>query len=72
MLFTRLPSQLERAVEEQPESPSGHSNLGWAYAALGRKEEAIREGKTGRGAPPDCQGRLDGAVLALRCWRRSM
>jgi serine/threonine-protein kinase len=36
---------LERAVEEHPESPSDHSNLGWAYAGLGRQAEAIREGK---------------------------
>jgi serine/threonine-protein kinase len=37
--------ELERAVEEHPESPSDHSNLGWAYAGLGRKEEAIRGGR---------------------------
>ena len=36
---------LEKQVKEQPDNPEPHSNLGIAYAGLGRKEEAIREGK---------------------------
>ncbi len=36
---------LEEKVRERPKSPTVHSSLGIAYAGLGRKEEAIREGK---------------------------
>ena len=38
---------LEERVAEHPEDPRSHSALGIAYAGLGRKEEAIREGKLG-------------------------
>ena len=36
---------LEEKVRERPKSPAVHSSLSIAYAGLGRKEEAIREGK---------------------------
>jgi len=36
---------LEREVSVWPQDPRLHSSLGIAYAALGRKEEAIRKGK---------------------------
>jgi len=36
---------LEAKVQESPEDARIHSSLGIAYAGLGRKEEAIREGK---------------------------
>jgi len=36
---------LESKIQEQPEDERFHSSLGIAYAGLGRKEEAIREGK---------------------------
>jgi serine/threonine protein kinase/tetratricopeptide (TPR) repeat protein len=35
---------LEKTVSEHPEDPRYHSALGLAYAYLGRKDEAIREG----------------------------
>jgi len=36
---------LEKEVKEQPDDARMHSSLGIVYAALGRKEEAIQEGK---------------------------
>ena len=36
---------LEEALQEQSDDPRVHSSLGLVYAGLGRKEEAIREGK---------------------------
>ena len=36
---------LEAMVQKWPQDPRYHSSLGLAYAALGRKEEAIRQGK---------------------------
>lgn len=38
---------LERKVQEHPDDSRLHSALGIAYAGLGRKEDAIREGKRG-------------------------
>jgi serine/threonine protein kinase len=40
-------SILESKIEETPEDERLHSSLGIAYAGLGRKEDAIREGKLG-------------------------
>jgi serine/threonine protein kinase/tetratricopeptide (TPR) repeat protein len=40
-------SLLEAEVRKYPDDPRYHSSLGIAYAALGRKDEAIREGKKG-------------------------
>jgi len=40
-------SVLESKVQEQPEDGRYHSSLGIAYAGLGRKKDAIREGKLG-------------------------
>ncbi len=38
---------LESKIEESPENERFHSSLGIAYAGLGRKQEAIREGQLG-------------------------
>ncbi len=38
---------LEQKVKKLPEEHSVHSALGFAYAGLGRKDDAIREGKLG-------------------------
>ncbi|MFC1792625.1 protein kinase [Planctomycetota bacterium] len=38
-------SILETKIEQDPEQARFHSSLGIAYAGLGRKEDAIREGK---------------------------
>jgi len=40
-------SILETKIQQQPEDARFHSSLGIAYAGLGRKEDAIREGKLG-------------------------
>jgi tetratricopeptide (TPR) repeat protein len=40
-------SILESKIDERPEYERFHSALGIAYAGLGRKEDAIREGKLG-------------------------
>jgi len=40
-------SILESKIQERPEDERFHSSLGIAYAGLGRKEDAIREGKLG-------------------------
>jgi serine/threonine-protein kinase len=46
--YEKARSILEPKITEQPEDLRFHSSLGVAYAGLGLKEEAIREGKQGR------------------------
>lgn len=53
----------ERAAAESPLTGARHSLLGIVYAGLGRKEEAIREGR--RGAELLAQDALDGPILAI-------
>jgi TolB-like protein/cytochrome c-type biogenesis protein CcmH/NrfG len=36
---------IENLIEKSPEDPRYHSSLGMVYALLGRKEDAVREGK---------------------------
>ncbi|UCE21408.1 MAG: protein kinase, partial [Candidatus Aminicenantes bacterium] len=43
--FDSARALLEREAKERPEDPRVHSSLGIVYAALGKKDEAIREGK---------------------------
>ena len=38
---------LEKCVREHPDDARFHSSLGIAYAGMGRKQDAIREGKLG-------------------------
>jgi hypothetical protein len=38
---------LEELLSERPREAALHSSLGIAYAGLGRKEDAIREGRAG-------------------------
>ncbi len=53
---------LEEQVAEHPEDPRLHSALGFAYAGLGRKEEAIREGKLGVALMPPSRDAYRGIV----------
>ncbi len=52
---------LEKLVEESPNSPDGRRFLGWAYACLGRKTEAIREAEKAVDLLPVSKDALSGA-----------
>jgi serine/threonine-protein kinase len=56
---------LEREILTHPEDSRMHSSLGIAYAGLGRKEDAIREGKRGVDLMPVSKEFLRGAY---RLW----
>jgi serine/threonine protein kinase/TolB-like protein/predicted Zn-dependent protease len=47
-------------IRQQPEEAGYHSSLGIAYAGLGRKQDAIREGKTGVDLLPVSKDALGG------------
>ena len=59
----------ERVIQSNPQSAYisfYHSALGYAYAGLGRKEDAIREGEEGVRMMPISKDALDGAEL-VKC-----
>jgi TolB-like protein/Flp pilus assembly protein TadD len=56
---------LEQAVQENPLDPSRHVLLGQSYAGLGRKDDAIREGKRAVALRPESQDALDGVRMTL-------
>jgi TolB-like protein/Flp pilus assembly protein TadD len=56
---------LEEEVKKLPEDYRIHSSLGFVNAALGRKEEAIREGKQAMAMYPLSKDALGGAIFVL-------
>jgi Flp pilus assembly protein TadD len=56
---------LERAVEQTPLDASRHVLLGQSYAGLGRKDDAIREGKRAIELRPESQDAVDGIRMSL-------
>jgi TolB-like protein/Flp pilus assembly protein TadD len=65
--FDRARVIAEQLVRENPEDAARHGQLGFILAGLGRKEEAIREGKRAVGLLPESQDAFDGpeATAAL-------
>jgi tetratricopeptide (TPR) repeat protein len=53
----------EMAVRESPNSAIGHANLGWLYAFMGRKDDAIREGRRAVELKPESKDAVDGAIM---------
>jgi len=59
---TARPS-FEASVEEAPLSADRHANLGWLYAFMGRKNEAIHEGRRAVELKPESKDAVDGAIM---------
>jgi serine/threonine-protein kinase len=53
----------EASVKEAPASADRHAILGWLYAFMGRKEDAIREGQRGVELKPESKDAVDGAIM---------
>jgi TolB-like protein/class 3 adenylate cyclase/Tfp pilus assembly protein PilF len=54
----------EAQVQVAPESPERHANLGWCYAFMGRRTDAIREGERAVELKPESKDALDGALMS--------
>src|SRR5262249_15890801 len=54
---------LENAVKEAPSSAIRHANLGWLYAFMGRKDDAIREGRRAVELKPESKDAVDGVIV---------
>ncbi|MFN2507844.1 MAG: tetratricopeptide repeat protein [Chthoniobacterales bacterium] len=61
--FEAARSAFEKAVKEAPDSADRHANLGWLYAFMGRKEDAIREGRRAVELKPESKDAFDGAIM---------
>jgi TolB-like protein/Tfp pilus assembly protein PilF len=53
----------ENAVKEAPLSAIRHANLGWLYAFMGRKEDAIRESHRAVELKPESKDAVDGVIV---------
>jgi TolB-like protein/Tfp pilus assembly protein PilF len=53
----------EDAVKEAPTSAIRHANLGWFYAFMGRKDDAIREGRRAVELKPESKDAVDGVIV---------
>ena len=53
----------EDAVKEAPRSAERHANLGLCYAFMGRKDDAIREGRKAVELKPESKDAYDGAIM---------
>ena len=63
ILLAAVPG-LEEWVRESPNNASSHARLGLLYAYLGRKEDALREGRRAVELEPESQDAFHGAVSA--------
>ena len=53
----------EASVREAPNSAERHAALGWLYAFMGRKDDAIREGQRAVELKPESKDAIDGTLM---------
>ena len=56
---------IEKLVAESPQSGTRRAQLGFLYALLGRKEDALREGKRAMELVPIAHDIIEGAVVEV-------
>ncbi len=61
--FEQAKPAFEAAVKEAPESAERHASLGWLYALMGRKNDAIAEGRRAVELKPQSKDALDGSLM---------
>jgi serine/threonine-protein kinase len=61
--FEQARPAFEEAVREAPESAERHASLGWLYALMGRKNDAIAEGQRAVELKPESKDALDGSLM---------
>ena len=62
--FESTRASYEAAVKESPTNPERHANLGMVYAFLGRRDDAIREGRRAVELKPESVDALDGTLMS--------
>jgi TolB-like protein/Flp pilus assembly protein TadD len=71
--FERARVIVEKSVRDVPDDAGRHAQLGAIFAGLGRKEEAIREGKRAVELVPESKDAFDGpqvtiSLAQIYCW----
>src|SRR6266704_3529108 len=61
--FEQARPAFESAVKEAPESAERHASLGWLYALMGRKNDAIAEGQRAVELKPESKDAVDGSLM---------
>jgi TolB-like protein/Tfp pilus assembly protein PilF len=61
--FEQARPAFEAAVKEAPESAERHASLGWLYALMGRKNDAIAEGQRAVELKPESKDAVDGSLM---------
>ena len=62
--FEQARPAFEAAVKEAPESAERHASLGWLYALMGRKNDAIAEGQRAVELKPESKDAVDGSLMS--------
>jgi TolB-like protein/Tfp pilus assembly protein PilF len=62
--FESVRPAFEAALKEAPASAERHAILGWLYAFMGRKDDAIREGRRAVELKPESKDALDGPIMS--------
>ena len=62
--FKEARPAFEAAVKEAPESAERHASLGWLYALMGRKNDAIAEGQRAVELKPESKDAVDGSLMS--------
>ena len=62
--FESVSPAFEAALKEAPASAERHAILGWLYAVMGRKDDAIREGRRAVELKPESKDALDGPIMS--------
>jgi TolB-like protein/Tfp pilus assembly protein PilF len=61
--FEQARPAFEAAVKEAPESAERHASLGWLYALMGRKNDAIAQGQRAVELKPQSKDAVDGSLM---------
>ena len=61
--FAAALPEFEKAVQEAADAAERHANLGLVYAFMGRKTDAIREGRLAVQLKPEAKDANDGAIM---------
>jgi TolB-like protein/Tfp pilus assembly protein PilF len=62
-VFELARPEFEADVKEAPASADRHAVLGWLYAFMGRKDDAIREGQRAVELKPESKDAVDGTLM---------
>jgi TolB-like protein/Tfp pilus assembly protein PilF/class 3 adenylate cyclase len=62
--FEQARPTFEAALKEAPDSAERHASLGWLYALMGRKNDAIAEGRRAVELKPESKDAVDGSLMS--------